>query len=159
MIGLLVAIILFNLIAFKTNKRITPSQIVQIWTFTIAFQLLFDLIVEFKYQSYWYFSTGIEWQGLLPRSMLVPPANLIFLNWYPFTKSMGKKLIYLFFFVVCIVLYEMAALLPEPWGYFNYGSWKIWYSIMIDPILLLILLGFYKWIRWLETKSENWKKS
>ncbi|MDQ0200452.1 hypothetical protein J2S10_003641 [Neobacillus ginsengisoli] len=51
MIGLIIAIIVFNLIAFKTNKIPTTNQIVHIWSFTIAFQTVFDVFVEFKYHG------------------------------------------------------------------------------------------------------------
>jgi hypothetical protein len=154
MVGLLGSVIIFNFIAYKVNKRLTLSQIVQIWTFTIAFQMLFDLIVEFKYHSYWYFSRGIDWFGLIPRILLIPPVNIIFLNYFPFNKSNPKKLLYVALSVALIVLYELFALLPEPWGYFNYGSWKIWYSILVDPILLYCLILFYKLILWVEKKSQ-----
>jgi hypothetical protein len=157
MIGLIVSVIIFNLIALKTNKRLTILQVIQIWTFTIAFQLLFDLIVEFKYHSYWYFSKGVDWVGLIPRTILIPPVNIIFLNWYPFEKRASARLGYVLKFVIGIIIYELATLLPQPWGYFNYGWWEIWYSLIVDPIILYILLGFYKWILWLEGKSNNKK--
>lgn len=153
MIGLLISVVIFNLIAFKFNKRLLPSQIVQIWTFTIAFQMLFDLIVEFKYHSYWYFSSGVDWVGLIPRTVLIPPVNMIFLNLYPFEKKVLNKILYLVFFVILILVYELIALLPEPWGYFHYGWWQIWYSAIVDPIILFCLLGFYKWIQWLDHKQ------
>ena len=155
MIGLLLSVVLFNIIAFKINKRLTLSQIVQIWTFTIAFQLLFDLIIEFKLHSYWYFSGGVDWVGLIPRMVLIPPVNIIFLNLFPFGKSVMIKIAYVTSFVVAILLYELATLLPPPWGYFHYGWWKIWYSAILDPILLYILLGFYKWILRLEKKDRH----
>jgi hypothetical protein len=44
-------------------------------------------------------------------------------------------------------------LLPEPWGYFHYGWWKLWHAAILDPILLLILLGFYKLICKLERNA------
>lgn len=155
MIGLLLSVVIFNIIAFKINKRLSLTQIVQIWTFTIAFQLLFDLIIEFKFHSYWYFERGVDWPGLIPRLVLIPPVNMIFLNLYPFEKSVVTRTAYVFSCVVAILLYELAALLPEPWGYFHYGWWKIWYSAIIDPFLLYILLGFYKWILWLEKKERH----
>jgi hypothetical protein len=153
MVGLLISILIFNLIAFKINKRMQPSHIVQIWTFTIAFQMLFDLIVEFKYHSYWYFTSGVDWVGLIPRTLLIPPVNIIFLNLYPFEKNVLKKILYSFFFIILILLYELITLLPEPWGYFHYGWWKIWYSAIVNPMILFCLLGFYKWILWLERRS------
>nr|WP_246586567.1 hypothetical protein [Cytobacillus gottheilii] len=146
MIGLIVAIILFNFIAFKTNKRLTPNQIVHIWAFTIAFQQSFDIIVEFKYHGYWYFDKRIDWVGLLPHTILVPPVNMMFLNWYPFKEKFIKQFSYIFIWVISILVYEAITLLPQPWGFFHYGWWTIWHTAVIDPILLLILLRYYKWI-------------
>lgn len=153
MIGLLIAIITFNYIAFKTNKNLNANQIVHIWTFTSAFQALFDIIVEFKYLGYWYFSKGIDWQGLLPHMFLVPAANVIFLNWFPFGKKITTQIIYIIISVIVILIYELITLLPEPWGFFHYGWWKLWHAALLDPVLLLILLGFYKWICKLETDA------
>lgn len=152
MIGLIIAIILFNLIAFKTNKRLTANQIVHIWAFTIAFQMLFDLIVEFKFHGYWYFYKGVDWKGLLAHTALIPPVNMMFLNWFPFNKSIRQKITYLFFWVMGILMYETITLLPEPWGFFHYGWWKLWHAAIVDPVLLLILLGYYKWVCKLENQ-------
>lgn len=152
MIGLIIAIILFNLIAFKTNKRLTANQIVHIWAFTIAFQMLFDLIVEFKFHGYWYFYKGVDWKGLLAHTVLIPPVNMMFLNWFPFNKPISQKITYLFFWVMGILMYETITLLPEPWGFFHYGWWKLWHAAIVDPVLLLILLGYYKWVCKLENQ-------
>ncbi|MDQ0246342.1 hypothetical protein J2S09_003946 [Bacillus fengqiuensis] len=159
MIGLLIAIITFNLIAFKTNKRLTANQIVHIWTFTVAFQLLFDSIVEFKYHAYWYFDKKVDWRGVLPHTLLIPPVNMMFLNWYPFKGNMIKKSFYITVWVIAILLYEGVTLLPEPWGYFHYGWWNLWHAAAVDPILFLILLGYYKWICKLENKLLTSKKN
>ncbi len=52
MIGLILALILFNFIAFKTNRRHTQNSILHIWQSSIAFQLIFDTMIEFKYHGY-----------------------------------------------------------------------------------------------------------
>jgi hypothetical protein len=153
LIGLIVAIVVFNFIAFKTNKTLTSNQVVHIWTFTVCFQLLFDVIVDYKYHGYWYFTKAIDWKGILPHLMLVPPVNIIFLNWFPYGKKTLKKIAYITIFVLAILLYEVITLLPNPWGYFHNGWWKLWHSAIVDPILLLILLSFYKWICNLEKKQ------
>lgn len=153
MIGLLIAIISVNYIAFKKNKRLTANQIVHIWTFTIAFQVLFDLFIEFKYHGYWYFDREIDWAGLLPHLFLVPPVNIIFLNWFPHNSKVTKQIIYIILFVIAILIYEVITLLPAPWGYFHYGWWKLWYAAIINPVLLLILLAYYKWVCKLEKKA------
>jgi hypothetical protein len=153
MIGLIIAIVTFNFIAFKANKRLTANQIVHIWTFTIALQVIFDIYIEYKYHGYWYFSKEIDWLGIFPHTLVVPAANIIFLNWYPFKRKITRQIFYILIFVIAILIYESLTLLPEPWGYFHYGWWKLWYAALMDPFLLLILLGYYKWICSLEKKA------
>ncbi len=153
MVGLIVAIIVFNVIGFKTNKILTANQTVHIWVFTIALQNIVDIMVEFKYYGYWYFDKEIDWVGLLPHLVLIPPVNIIFLNWYPYKSKMMKRFLYLIGFVFVLLIYEVITLLPEPWGYFHYGWWKLSYAVIVDPILLLILLGYYKWICRLEKEA------
>lgn len=156
MIGLISGIIIFNIIAFKTNKKLKANQIVQIWTFTMSFQMAFDCFIIVKYHGYWYFQREtIELSEFLPHMLLVPPVNMMFLNWFPYKTQIPKQIIYIVLFVVAIILYEALTLLPEPWGYFNNGWWKLWYSAILDPFLLLILLGFYKWICYLEKRNSN----
>ncbi|WP_209121216.1 hypothetical protein [Alkalihalobacillus sp. BA299] len=154
MIGLMIAVILFNSIAFITNKRLSKNQIVHIWTFTIAFQLLFDEFIDQKYQGYWYFAKGVNWESLPALTMLIPPVNVMFLNWYPFDKSLLKRILYFIFWLHLILTYEVIALLPEPWGYFNYGWWNIWLSALIDPVLLIIILKYYRWICKIEKNRD-----
>ena len=152
MIGLVLAAAVFNIIAFSTNKRLNANQVVHIWMFTIAFQLSFDVFIELKYFAYWYFSKGIDWQGIIPHLLLIPPVNMIFLNWFPYKNKFRSQALYIIAFTITILIYEKLTLLPEPWGYFHYGWWKLWMAAIIDPFLLLIVLGYYKWILRLETK-------
>jgi hypothetical protein len=49
-------------------------------------------------------------------------------------------------------------LLPEPWGYFYYGWWNLWHSAILNPVLLLILLGYYKAVCKLEDRLLARKK-
>lgn len=156
MIGLLIAIISFNFIAFKTNKKLTGNQIVHIWTFTISLQVLFDIIVELKYHGYWYFDKEIDWLGILPHTILIPPVNIMFLNWFPYKGKISQKVTYIIGFVIALLIYEVITLLPEPWGYFYYGWWRLWHAAILNPFLLLILLAYYKWICKLEKRSA-WK--
>jgi hypothetical protein len=146
MIGLIFAIILFNLVAFKTNRNLTRNQIVHIWAFTIALQGLADLYIDVKYHGYYYFYKEVDWNSLLTLTLVLPPVNMMFLNWYPFNKKWIKKTIYMSLWVIGILIYELITLLPEPWGYFNYGWWNIWYSTLVDPFLLIIVVKYYKWI-------------
>ena len=144
MVGLLLSIFFLNAIAFFTNKRLTPNQIVHIWMFTIALQMSFDFYVDMEYHGYWYFTKNADWEEMPTNFFLVPPASMIFLNFYPFEKSKIKQSIYLILFVLGVLVYEAMMLLPEPWGYFHYGWWNLWHSAFINPILFVILIGYYK---------------
>lgn len=156
MIGLTISIIIFNAIALRKN-RLTSNQTLHIWMFTIALQAIFDIMIEFKLHGYWYFSKGIDWRGLLAHTVLLPPVNIMFLSYFPFQKNRGKQFIYIFLWTLAILLYEAATLLPEPWGYFHSGWWKLWHSAVADPILFLILLGYFKWVIRLENRSISGK--
>lgn len=144
LVGLIIAIILFNGIAFSVSKNLKPSQIAHIWAFTIAIQLNFDVFVDLKYHGYWYFSKGIDWIAILPHVILIPPVNMVFLNGYPFNSSIWVKIRYMFYWEIFLLAYELTTLLPKPWGYFHYGWWNIGYSVLLNPILLILLLVYYK---------------
>ncbi|MUK87964.1 hypothetical protein GMD78_06075 [Ornithinibacillus sp. L9] len=144
MIGLLVAITVFNIVAFKTNKKLSHKQIAHIWAFTIAFQMGFDQYLDNKYQGYWYFTKDIDWESLPALILLIPPVNMLFLNWFPFSESLRVQLRYILLWEIPLLMYELIALLPEPWGYFNYGWWNIWYSALLNPVLLSFLAMYYR---------------
>jgi hypothetical protein len=152
LIGLLIAIVTFNLLAIK-NNRLTPNQTLHIWSFTIAFQMVFDTIIEFKFHGYWYFSKDVDWLGLLPHIILIPPVNVLFLSFFPFKGKLNKKINYILIWTISILIYESITLLPEPWGYFHSGWWKLWHSAAVDPLLFLSLLAYFKLVRKQEEKT------
>ncbi|MBS4218300.1 hypothetical protein KHA96_08250 [Bacillus sp. FJAT-49711] len=151
MIGLIIAIVLFNVIALATNKRLTKNQIIHIWTFTIVFQVIVDHVIDLQFHGYWYFTEIPEWRDLLPITVLIPPVNIIFVNWYPFGKQLYKRIFYVAVWFIFITCYELVTLLPEPWGYFHHAWWNIWYSAIVNPFLLMSVILYYKWI----CKIEN----
>ncbi|MCM3240456.1 hypothetical protein M3589_22555 [Heyndrickxia oleronia] len=147
MVGLITAIIIFNFIAFKVaTKKLSTNRIVHIIAFTLVLQTSFDLYIEFKYHGYWYFTKGIEYSGLLAHLFVVPPVNVLFIKWYPHHAKWWKVFLYYLVWEIGTLGYEFLALLPEPWGYFHYGWWNIGYSIILNPILLILLYFYYKWI-------------
>lgn len=146
MVGLIIAVILFNTAAFITVKRLTKNQIVHMWTFTIVLQSFVDLYLGYTYQGYWYFNNGIEWEDLPVLTLLGPPAVLLYLERFPFHASIFRRLLYIIFWSLLLLIYEAFTLLPEPWGFFHYGWWKLEYSVLCYPVLLLIIVSYYKWI-------------
>lgn len=135
------------------KKNLTKNMIMHIWAFTMVFEILFDVFVDEKTNGYSYFWKGIDWTNLLVYFLLIPPFNVMFLNWYPFHVSLLKRFFYIVLWVLFALFYEVLALLPQPWGYFHYGWWNLFYSAILDPILFMILLIFYKWICKIETMN------
>jgi hypothetical protein len=152
MIIMILSVIVFNTIALWKVNKMSVNQIVHIWVFTIAFQLTFDIFVDLKYHGYWYVTKGIDWIAFPAYTVLIPPVNLLFINWFPFGESFFKKLIYFSSWEVFLLIYELIANLPSPWGYFRYGWWNLWYSGIVNPLLLIILILYYKQIRKIEDK-------
>ncbi len=150
MVILYSAIVLFNLLAYKTVKRFSLNMITHIFAFTCACQYFFDIFVDLKYKAYWYGTQGVDWSLLPAYLFLIPPVNLMFLNWFPINKSIGKQILYILIWEIPLLAFEYITLLPEPWGFFHYGWWTLWHSALINPILLLILLGYYKWVNKIE---------
>ncbi|MCH1624066.1 hypothetical protein [Fredinandcohnia quinoae] len=153
MILLVCSIILFNFLLYKTVKGISVNKIVHLWTFTIAFQLFFDVFIDLKYKGYWYFTQGVDWVGTPAYIMLIPPVNIMFVNWYPFEKTIIIKIGYFLIWEIFLLGYETLALSPHPFGYFHYGWWNVWHSAVVNPVLLIIVLTYYKWICKLEVKA------
>lgn len=128
---------------------------VSIWTFTIVFQITFDSIVELKYNGYWYFDNGIDQLGFLAHTVLIPSINILLLSYFPFNASVFKKGNYIVCWTVVFMLYEKLISLPEPLGFFHLGWWKVWIDVIGALILILIMLGYYKWICNMEKKLLN----
>lgn len=150
MILLLLSVFIFNFLAYKTNKTLNKNQSVHIWSFTIAFQLLFDTFIDLKYHGYWYITPGIDWEAFPAYTVLIPPVNIMFLNWFPYKQSLFKIVRYIFVWELFLLFYEWLASLPSPLGYFKYGWWNLGISAIVNPVLLFILVGYYKWIRKIE---------
>lgn len=159
MIGLIFSVLVFNIIAFKYCTKLSKVQILNIWTFTIAFQNIFDLIIEFKFKGYWYFTQEVDWGGLISHTVLVPSVNMMFLNWYPYHHKKRKQFFYICLWVIGILVYEGLTLLPEPLGYFHYGWWKLRYSAFVNILLFLLLLQFYKLIKRMELLDKEKEKN
>ncbi|WP_328588922.1 hypothetical protein [Niallia nealsonii] len=60
MIGLFLAIIIFNLVAFRINTHLSKKQIAHIWMFIVAFQTVVDVMIDLKYVG-----TGIFLKALI----------------------------------------------------------------------------------------------
>lgn len=78
MIGLIVAIVVFNILGYVFNKELEKGQVAHGWCFTTAFLVVVDLYIDLKYHAYWYFTKGVDWASLPAALLLIPPVNIIF---------------------------------------------------------------------------------
>ncbi|HSU80542.1 MAG TPA: hypothetical protein VLK78_08990 [Candidatus Angelobacter sp.] len=155
MLGLISSVIIFNLLCYKLNKKLTPNQTLHMWMFTVTFQNLFDIFIDLKYKGYWYFTKAVDWQSIPCVTVLLPPINVIYLTFYPFKKSWLIQGIYILCWSGAILTYEKFTLLPAPFGYFHYGWWKFAYSCILDPILFIVSVMYYQLIRHIEASGKG----
>lgn len=120
--------------------------------FSIVLQLITDIYLEFKYKLYGYFSPGPDYITLWIVFIIYPAVNIIFLNYFPITGSLFRKIIYILIWSAFAIGYEWLA---TKTGLFYYTGWKLWYSIPVYPILYLLLLFNYKLIKRLLSSHET----
>jgi hypothetical protein len=141
---LVLSIIVFIGIAILIPKRMTRVEMYATSLFSSVFQLIVDHYLADKHDLYGYFTRGVEYEELLVFLGVFPPVNIIFLNFFPFEKSVGSKAIYIIGWSTLITLYEWGAVLS---GYFFYNGWKLWYSALAYPVILCILALNLSFIR------------
>ncbi|KAA9019472.1 CBO0543 family protein [Niallia endozanthoxylica] len=133
MFYLLISVFVFNLVAFLVPKYIKKQEIYATALFSLALGLISDITLDLKYNLYGYFEKGLQLKGFLPIVGLFPASGILFLNFYPKEKSLFKKIIYIFFWVMFSLFYEWTAIKS---GFFYHNKWLFLYSALIYPVLL-----------------------
>jgi hypothetical protein len=131
----IVTIIVFVTTIIIMPKRLTWLEIYTTGWFALTLQLFTDIILDLKYDLYGYFINGVDLKGLIPILGLYPTYNTIFLNLFP-KSNRWKQMLYIIGNVVFLTCYEYAILQTEV---FYYNGWKLWYSVLCYPVILLIL--------------------
>ncbi|WP_010098645.1 CBO0543 family protein [Ornithinibacillus scapharcae] len=136
MVFALISAFLFTAIAYLIRKRITYVEMYTTSLFSIVFQLIVDMILEFKYNYYGYFEYGVDYLTFIVIFLIYPPLNIIYLNYFPLENSHWKKLLYIILWCAFSIGYEY---LSVRYGFFYYENWKLWYSAIIYPFVYLII--------------------
>ncbi|MDP4085520.1 MAG: CBO0543 family protein [Bacillota bacterium] len=132
-------------------KRISKLQIWSTSLFSLVIESMSDMTLDLKLNLFGYIAPGDQWSGFLP-IFLYPPINAIFLNYFPYKKTKLHKMLYIASWTVFCLAYECAALRS---GFFYYSKWKLWYSALCYPVLLLMVLGNYKFTEWLRHDANK----
>lgn len=152
MLIILLTMALFLLIVTFMPKHLTLIEYYTTTAISIIIQLITDYILERIFGLYGYFTRGADWQSLLIIFFLYPPMNLIFLNFYPVTSNIFKKLIYILSFSAFAVGYEFLTLKMHV---FYYNGWKLWYSAALYPFIFIILILSLKLVQKIVLLSSN----
>ncbi|WP_058309050.1 CBO0543 family protein [Gracilibacillus massiliensis] len=137
-------LILFNIIAFFMPKRLTKIEIYATALFATCFGFVVDILLDFKSNMYGFLTEGVSYLGVMAQLLIYPSINILFLNYFPFTKNTTAKTLYIVAWSVFSVVFEWISLQTS---FFYYTTWKLWYSAVLYPILFLILLANLRIVR------------
>lgn len=135
-IYLIITVVVFNLAAILIPKRLSKIEIYSTVMFGIVFELVANIILGLTLKMYSYFEKGVQWYDFIVIFGVFPALNIVIFNYYPFGERSLKQTTYIFVWSALLVLYEWGAV---KWGYFNYYTWKLWYSSLCYPPILAIL--------------------
>lgn len=149
MFFILCSIILFCIIIYLMPKRMTLMEMYATAWFALTFVLIVDTYFSTKFNLYGYFFEGLtDWRTPILLFGVYPTYNAIFLNFFPQAK--WHQLLYILMHSIILVGYEWATIHA---GAFHYNHWKLGYSAILYPFILLILYGNLKVIRVLKKRS------
>lgn len=152
MIVLVIVIAGANLFWLLMPKRLTKAEMLYCSFFAISFQQLTDIYLDLKLNLYGYFGKGVDWGYIFIILGFFPAFNCIFLNFFPFNKSLLRKIIYIAIWTVFCTLYEELSI---HLSYFYYHGWSIWYSIPMYPVLFIVNLLSLKVFRRLNQNGSQ----
>ncbi|GAA0489335.1 hypothetical protein GCM10008986_13950 [Salinibacillus aidingensis] len=105
--------------------------------FAFTYGLLTDTILDLNYNLYGYFNEGFDWLGLTAIIMYFPAISFLFLNFYPFNKRAGQKVLYILLWSGFSISFEWLSLQT---GFFYYNGWQLWYSAILYPAIFTSLI-------------------
>ncbi|WP_163537425.1 CBO0543 family protein [Gracilibacillus sp. YIM 98692] len=148
---LFISVLVFGLVVYFMPKKITYFEMYTTSLFSTVLQLIIDVYLEFKYDLYGYFSPGVDYITLWVVFWIFPTVNIIFLNFYPKSRTLLCKVFYILGWSAFAITYEWFAVYHS--DFFYYNDWKLLYSVPIYPILYILILLNWKIIKTLHLKA------
>ncbi|MGG0748679.1 CBO0543 family protein [Priestia megaterium] len=128
-------------------KRISWIEIYTTSLFVMFLGSVADIYLDVKYDLYGFFTKGVDFEYLLIFIFVYPATNSVFLNFYPQSKSLAKKALYITVWVILTTLFEYISAQTEV---FYYNEWKTLYSLFCYPFLYIAMVLNLKMIRRLQ---------
>ncbi|OLS40699.1 hypothetical protein BTR25_07315 [Bacillus sp. MRMR6] len=142
--------IVFVLVAYKIPKKMKLYEMYATSIFATLFGLLVDTVLAVKYKLYILDKPGIQIPPLVGQVIFYFTTSIILLNLFPFNKPVKWKLVYILCFSFLTVAFEF---ISYKFGLIKYNEWKIWYSALCYPFLILFLLLNFRFFQWLVRRS------
>ena len=137
MLLLIATVVIFTCLAYYMPKRLTPIEMYVSALFASYFACQVDVYLNLKYNLYGYFQPGPDFEALLVILGVYPAYSIIYLNYFPFQKDIPRQMVYILAHSLFAVGYEWLS--TTPIGFFYHSGWKLWYSLILYPFLLLVL--------------------
>lgn len=150
LIFLVIASLILIIIAYFIPKKLKLYEIYTTSTFAALFGLFVDSILAVKYKFYVLDKAGIQIPALIGQVILYSTTSVIILNTFPYNKTIKYKIIHVISYSMLTVIFEALA---WKFGFIKYNEWKIWYSAVCYPFLILLLIYHYKFYRCLVERS------
>lgn len=138
-------------IAIFMPKKIKRAELYATSAFAVALGLSVDSILALKYKFYTLLGEGVQWGPLFGQIILYASANMIILNYFPYHRSLLRKIIFIIVITAITVIFE---LLSKITGFIRYNEWNIWYSSLLYPFLILLLVWNMNIFRMLVRKDK-----
>jgi hypothetical protein len=144
MVFLIFSVVVFIVVAALVPKKLPRNELYAIGLFSIVFGFVADTTLDLKYNLYGYFNPGVDFAGFLPILFIFPSTGVLFMNFYPFGKSVGKQITYILGWNIFNLIFEFLSITS---GYFYHNGWNYWLSAVTYPFLLLLHLLHLKIFR------------
>jgi hypothetical protein len=130
-------VILFWLVILLSKKNLSKLEMYTTSFFALTFELVANIYLDLKYDLYGYFNEGPDWETLPSLILIFPAVNIIFLNFYPFSKRRTYQILYILICSIIGTLFEWVYLQTK---YFYHNQWTLWLSFLCYPIIFYILV-------------------
>ena len=131
-------------LAIFVPKRISFIEIYSTFFFAYWLGITTDIILDFKYNLYGYESNGIQLTCLVFVTTIYFSVNTLFLDFFPYNKSLLKRILYILLWSIFSIAYESTLVHT---GFFYYKGWRWWYSALLYPILFSVLRLNLFWVQ------------
>ncbi|MHC8970916.1 CBO0543 family protein [Priestia aryabhattai] len=151
MVLLILTTVISILSVLVMPKRISWIEIYTTSLFVMFLGSVADIYLDVKYDFYGFFTKGVDFEYLLIFIFIYPATNSVFLNFYPQSKSLSRKALYLTVWVILTTLFEYVSGQTEV---FYYNEWKPIYSFFCYPFLYIAMVLNLKMIRRLQVINK-----